>query len=58
MQDEIDKMYERITELEEVAIDRLTESCTNLIEYLDKDEQEEYLKLVKDCADWVKKDDR
>lgn len=43
--DEIDKAYKRIECLEKEMEDRLVESSTNLIEYLDEDEQEEYLAL-------------
>jgi len=43
--DKTDKAYKRIEELDKIMDDRLIESCTNLIEYLDEDEQEEYHKL-------------
>jgi len=45
MHDEIDKMYERINELEDLMEERLVTKCTHLIEYLDEDEQEEYNRL-------------
>jgi len=43
--EEIDKAYKRIEELDNLMDERLIVSCSDLIDYLDEEEQEEYHRL-------------